>query len=157
VFDSKVVRILDDAVRLNIESPLNGLGRGGISSLAPFMRLFIPLLRNLKGEIAMKSSLTLIVAVLLLLNTMAGCAPTANQSKDTANAHDVVAGFWRGLWHGFIAPIVFVVSLFKDNVGIYEVHNNGAWYNFGYLFGLACFFGGGGNQAARRRKTAVPG
>jgi hypothetical protein len=52
---------------------------------------------------------------------------------------------------GFIAPFVFVASLFKSNLNIYEVHNNGAWYNFGFLFGLACFFGGGGNQAARRK------
>ena len=41
-------------------------------------------------------------------------------------------------------------SLFKSNLNIYEVHNNGAWYNFGYLFGLACFFGGTGSRAARR-------
>jgi len=58
---------------------------------------------------------------------------------------------------GSLAPFMFVVSLFKSNVGIYEVHNNGAWYNFAYLFGLTCFFGGGGNQAARRRKTAAHG
>lgn len=105
----------------------------------------------------MKTSLTLLVVVLVSVMILAGCAPTANQSKGTASANDVVAGFWLGLWHGFIAPIVFVISLFKNNLGIYEVHNNGGWYNFGYLFGLACFFGGGGNQAARRRKTAVVG
>jgi hypothetical protein len=58
---------------------------------------------------------------------------------------------WRGLWHGFIAPFVFVASLFKSNLNVYEVHNNRAWYNFGYLFGLACFFGGRGNRAARRK------
>jgi hypothetical protein len=45
---------------------------------------------------------------------------------------------------------VFVVSLFRRDLSIYEVHNNGAWYNFGYLFGLACFFGGSGNRAPRR-------
>lgn len=100
---------------------------------------------------------TFAVLVMLSLVILAGCAPGANQSKGTASDHDGVAGFWLGLWHGFIAPIVFVVSLFKNNLGIYEVHNNGAWYNLGYLFGLACFFGGGGNQAARRRKTAVAG
>jgi hypothetical protein len=44
-----------------------------------------------------------------------------------------------------------VASLFKSNLNIYEVHNNGGLYNFGFLFGLACFFGGGGNQAARRK------
>ena len=99
----------------------------------------------------MKPSLTLFVLVLLALSILAGCAPGANQSKGTASEHDGVAGFWLGLWQGFIAPFVFVASLFKNNLSIYEVHNNGAWYNFGYLFGLACFFGGGGNQAARRR------
>jgi hypothetical protein len=52
---------------------------------------------------------------------------------------------------------VFVVSLFRRDLGIYEVHNNGAWYNFGYLFGLACFFGRKGNRAARRAvKSGTP-
>ena len=103
----------------------------------------------------MKSSLTLLVIVLLLLNVLAGCAPGPNQSKGTASEHDGVdgvAGFWLGLWHGFIAPFVFVASLLKSNLSIYEVHNNGAWYNFGYVFGLACFFGGGGNRTARRKQ-----
>ena len=99
----------------------------------------------------MKSSLTLFVLVLLLLNILAGCAAGPNQFKGTASEHDGVAGFWLGLWQGFIAPFVFVASLFKSNLSIYEVHNNGAWYNFGYLFGLACFFGGSGNRAARRK------
>jgi hypothetical protein len=99
----------------------------------------------------MKSSLAFLVLVLLLLNTLAGCAPGPNLSKGTASEQNVVAGFWLGFWQGFIAPFVFVVSLFKSNLSIYEVHNNGAWYNFGYLFGLACFFGGGGNRAARRK------
>ena len=100
----------------------------------------------------MKSSLTLLVLVLLLLNILAGCAPGSNLFKGTPNEHSVVAGFWLGLWHGFIAPFVFVASLFKNNLNIYEIHNNGAWYNFGYLFGLACFFGGGGNRTARRKQ-----
>ena len=99
----------------------------------------------------MKSSLALFVLVLLLLNILAGCAPGPNQFKGTTSEGGVVAGFWLGLWHGFIAPFVFVASLFRSNLSIYEVHNNGAWYNFGYLFGLACFFGGGGNRTARRK------
>ena len=51
----------------------------------------------------------------------------------------IVAEVLAGLWQGFVAPFVFVVSLFKSDLNIYEVHNNGTWYNFGYLFGLACF------------------
>ena len=85
------------------------------------------------------------------MNILAGCAPGPNQFRGTASEH-AVAGFWLGLWQGFIAPFVFVASLFNSNLSIYEVHNNGAWYNFGYLFGLACFFGCGGNRAARRKQ-----
>jgi hypothetical protein len=99
----------------------------------------------------MKSSLTLLVLALLLLSILAGCAPGLNEFKGTPSQHYVVAGFWLGLWQGFIAPFVFVVSLVKNTVSIYEVHNNGPWYNFGYLFGLACFFGSGGHQSARRK------
>jgi hypothetical protein len=99
----------------------------------------------------MKTSLALVVVVLLMVNILAGCAPGPNLSKGTPGEHIGIAGFWLGLWHGFIAPFVFVASLFKSNLAIYEIHNNGAWYNFGYLFGLACFFGGSGNKAGRRK------
>jgi hypothetical protein len=54
------------------------------------------------------------------------------------------AGFWAGVWHGFIAPIVFIVSLFNSNVGIYEINNNGRWYDFGFLIGLSGSLGGSG-------------
>ena len=102
----------------------------------------------------MRSSLALVVLLLLLLNILGGCAPGANQYAGTASGHGTVAGFWLGLWHGFIAPFVLVVSLFKSDLSIYEVHNNGLWYNFGYLSGVASFFGGGGNRTARRKKSA---
>jgi len=97
----------------------------------------------------MKRSALSIVVLVALLGVLAGCAPGSNLSKGTAGEYGL-AGFWLGLWQGLIAPFVFVASLFKTNLNIYEVHNNGAWYNFGYLFGLACFFGGGGNRASRR-------
>ncbi len=53
------------------------------------------------------------------------------------------AGFFIGLWHGVIAPFSFVVSLFIDNVSIYEVNNNGNWYDFGFVIGAGVLFGGG--------------
>jgi hypothetical protein len=99
----------------------------------------------------MRSSLALLVVVLLVVNLLAGCAPGFNLAKGTMNERGTVAGFWLGVWQGFIAPFVFVASLFTSNLNIYEVHNNGAWYNFGYLFGVACFFGGSGNRTARRK------
>jgi len=94
--------------------------------------------------------LLVLIAVLLIVALMAGCAPGPN----AAAQDDAEAGFWQGLWHGFIAGVTFVISLFNHNVNIYEVNNNGGWYNFGYLLGLMTFWGGGGGGAAagsRRR------
>jgi hypothetical protein len=96
----------------------------------------------------MKSSLAFFVLVLLLLTI--GCAPGPNEFQGITGENHRVAGFWLGLWQGFIAPFVFVFSLFKSSISIDEVHNSGAWYNFGYLCGLACFFGCSGNRTARR-------
>lgn len=49
------------------------------------------------------------------------------------------AGFWPGLWHGMIAPITFIVSLFAPGVSIYETHNNGRWYEFGFMLGIGAY------------------
>ena len=53
------------------------------------------------------------------------------------------AGFWAGYWHGMISPITFVISLFKPGVRIYETHNNGKWYDLGFLMGASATFSGG--------------
>ena len=59
------------------------------------------------------------------------------------------AGFWAGLWHGIIAPIAFVVSLFNSNVSIYEINNNGRWYEFGFLIGISGSIGGSGASSTQ--------
>jgi hypothetical protein len=46
-------------------------------------------------------------------------------------------GFWHGLWHGMILPFSLIISLFKDDVAIYAVNNNGGWYNFGFVLGVS--------------------
>lgn len=89
----------------------------------------------------------LLVASALML---AGCAAGAN---DVAGTGPDQAGFLLGLWHGFISPITFIVSLFVDDVGIYEIRNNGGWYDFGFMIGVSAVFsgaGGSGGAAARR-------
>ena len=53
------------------------------------------------------------------------------------------AGFWVGVWHGFISPLTFIVSLFSPNVRIYETHNRGRLYDFGYMIGIGAFSSGG--------------
>jgi len=46
------------------------------------------------------------------------------------------AGFWAGLWHGLIVVVAFIIGLFTDSIGIYEVSNSGGWYDFGFVLGL---------------------
>ena len=65
------------------------------------------------------------------------------------------AGFWLGLWQGMISPFTFVISLFTDDVNIYEVRNNGNWYDFGFILGVSVAFSGagaGGGSASRARR-----
>lgn len=100
------------------------------------------------GRRGRQARVALLVLGLLLL--LSACAPGANPQVGTAVAETGdPAGFWLGLWQGLIAPITFVVSLFTDTVGIYEVHNSGNLYNFGYVLGLG-FIVGGSSAGSRR-------
>jgi len=49
------------------------------------------------------------------------------------------AGFWAGLWHGIIAPILFWISLISPGVRVYEINNRGRWYDFGFLLGVGAW------------------
>lgn len=81
---------------------------------------------------------------------LGACAAGVNPEMDVPAPDGGVAGFWLGLWHGIIAPFTFVISLFTDNVSLYEVHNNGNWYDFGFVLGAGILFGGGGLGSRRR-------
>ena len=89
---------------------------------------------------------TLRVAALLLvlMLILSACAAGVNPEVDVPNADGNTAGFFLGLWHGVIAPVTFIISLFTDNVNVYEVHNNGNWYDFGFVLGAGILLGGGG-------------
>jgi hypothetical protein len=99
----------------------------------------------------MRQTLRLAPVLLLCcaLLALSACAAGPNEAQA-----DQGAGFWLGLWHGLIAPITFIVSLFTENVNVYEVHNNGNWYDFGFMLGVMCAFSGGGagGAATTRRK-----
>jgi hypothetical protein len=68
------------------------------------------------------------------LVTLAACANQAGSGV----APDA-PGFLFGLWHGFIFPVAWVLSLFMPEVAIYAVPNNGGWYDFGYFLGIFVF------------------
>lgn len=91
-------------------------------------------------------------AVVLLL--LGACAAAGNDSAGTAPG---LPNFWFGLWHGVISPVTFLISLFRDDVGIYAVRNSGAWYDFGFMVGVSIAFGStarGGAGASRRREIS---
>ncbi len=86
---------------------------------------------------------------------LAGCAAGVIPSAHTPGPQGLLAGFWRGLWHGLIVPVTFVISLFSDHVRVYEVHNSGGWYDFGFVLGLSIIFGGPSHGAARSRRRSM--
>lgn len=61
--------------------------------------------------------------------------------QDTSCLNGNVYGFWGGLWHGMIAGISFIGSLFNHEIAVYAINNNGAWYNLGFLFGVSASLG----------------
>jgi len=92
-----------------------------------------------------KLSIIMLCAFILVI-VMSSCAPGNTRFDEKP------AGFWSGLWHGLICVITFIISLFTDKVEMYEVANNGGWYNFGFLLGAAIALGGGGSSSCKRRK-----
>lgn len=93
--------------------------------------------------------LFLLVVVAFVLSA---CAAGPNGQEAMAAPDGEIAGFWLGLWHGIISPVTFVISLFKDSVNFYEVHNNGNWYNFGFVLGAGILFGGGASSRSAASK-----
>lgn len=89
----------------------------------------------------------------LLLFGLLSCFPEAVNYSPPVDGH--VSGFFSGLWHGLIMPILFIVSLLNDQVAIYDQANVGGWYDLGYLLGLSSSLGGGGffgSSRSRRRR-----
>lgn len=87
--------------------------------------------------------LLLLICLFLLLLALTGCFPGSQRYT-----YDSPAGFFTGVWHGWIAPISLIVGFFSDHVRIYEPHNTGWWYDFGYYIAVIAGFGG----VALRRK-----
>ena len=75
--------------------------------------------------------------ILILAAALALSACAATQAPDAVAS--TAPDFWLGLWHGFIFPVAWIVSLFTDKVAIYAVPNNGGWYDFGYFLGIVVF------------------
>ena len=72
------------------------------------------------------------VAVLILTgcahpHQIASCLPTAEEPS----------GFWFGTWNGMTMFFSLIGSAFSNNITIYDVNNNGWFYNFGFVCGFS--------------------
>ncbi|HOW32758.1 MAG TPA: hypothetical protein PLP88_14435 [Bacteroidales bacterium] len=79
-------------------------------------------------------------------------ASCANKEVVTGCLSGHTYGFWGGLWHGIIAPVDLVISLFRDDFTVYAQNNNGAWYAFGFLIGSGGWGFLGSKGASRKHR-----
>jgi hypothetical protein len=89
----------------------------------------------------------LLAFVLLgLVFSLAGCVP----GDGTASVQHP-AGFFQGIWHGWIAPLSLIIGFFKHHIRVYEIYNSGWWYDLGFY--IAVISGFGGISILRRKKS----
>lgn len=87
----------------------------------------------------------LILTAALLLFILAACVPGGG-----SNTVDNPAGFFKGIWHGWIAPVSLIWGFFDHSVRVYEIHNTGWWYDFGFYIAI---IGGFGSFSLARKKS----
>ena len=86
----------------------------------------------------------LLVLLVLGCLVLSGCLP-----GDGSRTEKNPAGFFSGIWHGWIAPISLIFGLFRDYIRVYEVANTGWWYDFGFYLAIV---GGWGSLSLVRKK-----
>lgn len=79
----------------------------------------------------------IVVIISMATILLAGCFPGGAQYTSHRPA-----GFFSGVWHGWIAPLSLIVGLFNPTVRVYEPSNTGWWYDFGFYMAIISGFGG---------------
>src|SRR4030042_6902244 len=102
----------------------------------------------MKTKTALKTT-AIALAALFFIVLFSSCA---NKEVVDACLTGHTYNFWGGLWHGIIAPIDFVIMLFKNDVTMYAQNNTGAWYALGFLLGSGGWGFLGGKGLARKRE-----
>ena len=86
----------------------------------------------MKKKVIMISILSIVILIMLT-----GCIP-----GDGTQTVIKPAGFFWGIWHGWIAPISLIIGFFKSSIRVYEATNIGWWYDFGFYIAIISGFGG---------------
>ena len=77
-----------------------------------------------------------VIVLMLMVFIVSGCAPGGGRYDQQKRA-----GFFTGIWHGWIAPVCLIVQIFKPEIRIYETANTGWWYDFGFYIAIISGFG----------------
>ncbi|NDL66846.1 hypothetical protein [Anaerotalea alkaliphila] len=85
--------------------------------------------------------------LVLLVLLLAGCVP-----GDGRNTLANPAGFFWGVWHGWLAPVSLIIGFFDRSIRVYEVHNTGWFYDLGFYMAVISGFGGVGIFRSRKKK-----
>ncbi len=88
--------------------------------------------------------------LLIVMSPVVGCIPGDGKHTE-ANP----AGFFWGVWHGWIAPVSLVWSVFDSDIRLYANNNTGWWYDFGFYIAVISGFGSL-SLSRRKRKEEAP-
>jgi hypothetical protein len=84
-----------------------------------------------------RKTILLITLILLSAAVLTACIPGDGRATPSKPA-----GFFWGVWHGWVAPISLVIGIFNNNIRIYEANNTGWWYDLGFYMAIISGFGG---------------
>lgn len=85
------------------------------------------------------------ILLAFVLIGLSGCLPGDGSATSTDPA-----GFFWGIWHGWMAPLTLIFGIFDNDIRVYELYNTGWWYDFGFY--IAIISGFGGLSLSRKRK-----
>lgn len=98
----------------------------------------------------MRQPLPALLAIVMSSLLLVSCFPGGGSSTP-----EDPAGFFTGVWHGWIAPLSLLVGIFNDSVRVYEPYNTGWWYDCGFY--IAIIAGFGGISLTRKKKSRASG
>lgn len=89
--------------------------------------------------------------MLLVLGVLASACAAGSGRFDAADP----AGFFTGIWHGWIAPITLIWQIFDSDIRVYEPNNTGWWYDFGFYIAVIAGFGSLSLSRKKAKKKSV--
>ncbi|NLA78434.1 MAG: hypothetical protein GX845_02665 [Erysipelothrix sp.] len=75
--------------------------------------------------------------MLLLMLILSGC-----MAHSYPHLGQRPAGFFVGIWHGWLAPLALILKIFNPKYTIFAINNTGFGYEVGFYIAIIGGFGG---------------